>query len=55
MPPEVWPEKLKSVWKVEVGEGYATPLVAGDRIFQPKPEANQRTASATSATASQTS
>ncbi len=34
VPPEVWPEKLESVWRVEVGEGYATPLVAGDRIFQ---------------------
>jgi outer membrane protein assembly factor BamB len=34
VPPEVWPENLERVWKVEVGEGYATPLVVGDRIFQ---------------------
>ena len=34
VPPEVWPEKLESVWKVEVGEGYSTPLVVGDRVFQ---------------------
>ena len=33
-PPEVWPEKLESVWRVEVGEGYPTPLVAGGRVFQ---------------------
>jgi outer membrane protein assembly factor BamB len=34
IPPEVWPEKLEQVWRVEVGEGYPTALVAGDRIFQ---------------------
>lgn len=32
--PESWPEKLPQVWRVEVGEGYATPLVVGDRVFQ---------------------
>lgn len=32
--PETWPEKLTQRWRVEVGEGYATPLVVGDRIFQ---------------------
>lgn len=32
--PEVWPEKLQQRWRVEVGEGYSTPLVIGDRIFQ---------------------
>jgi outer membrane protein assembly factor BamB len=31
--PAAWPEKLNQRWKVEVGQGYATPLVAGDRIY----------------------
>src|SRR5262249_19823835 len=26
---KAWPEKLTRHWKVEVGEGYATPLVIG--------------------------
>jgi outer membrane protein assembly factor BamB len=29
-----WPEKLTQRWKVEVGQGYATPLVVGNRIYQ---------------------
>jgi len=32
--PRVWPEKLTSKWKVPVGDGYASPLFAGGRIFQ---------------------
>jgi len=32
--PKAWPEKLTQKWKVEVGEGYATPLVVGNRIYQ---------------------
>jgi outer membrane protein assembly factor BamB len=32
-PPGQWPEKLVQRWKVEVGLGYATPLVAGNRIY----------------------
>src|SRR5687768_1179555 len=28
--PSVWPATLTRRWKVEVGEGYATPLVIGD-------------------------
>ena len=31
--PRVWPEQLTQRWKVEVGLGYATPLVVGDRIY----------------------
>lgn len=31
---EEWPEALKQGWRVEVGEGYATPLMVGDRVFQ---------------------
>src|SRR5713101_8661363 len=28
-----WPEKLTRKWKVEVGEGYATPLVVGAAVY----------------------
>ncbi len=28
------PEKLEPIWRVEVGSGYATPVVAGERIYQ---------------------
>jgi len=31
--PGVWPAKLKQLWKVEVGEGHASPIVVGDRVF----------------------
>jgi outer membrane protein assembly factor BamB len=31
--PEVWPDELTEVWKVEVGLGYSTPLLVGDRIY----------------------
>lgn len=32
--PPTWPDQLVQRWKVEVGEGYATPLVVGDRVYQ---------------------
>lgn len=31
--PKAWPESLTQRWKVDVGLGYATPLVVGDRIY----------------------
>jgi outer membrane protein assembly factor BamB len=31
--PKTWPAALTRHWKVEVGEGYATPLVIGDRVY----------------------
>jgi outer membrane protein assembly factor BamB len=31
--PTAWPDKLTRRWKVTVGEGYATPLVVGGRIY----------------------
>ena len=31
--PKAWPAALKPGWKAEVGLGYATPVVAGDRVF----------------------
>jgi outer membrane protein assembly factor BamB len=32
--PKTWPEKLTTKWKITVGEGYASPLLAGGRILQ---------------------
>jgi outer membrane protein assembly factor BamB len=32
--PKVWPEKLSVKWKVTIGEGYASPLLAGGRILE---------------------
>ncbi len=32
--PAVWPEALAQQWKVEVGTGYATPLIVGNRVYQ---------------------
>jgi outer membrane protein assembly factor BamB len=31
--PKQWPESLTRGWKVEVGEGYGTPLVVGDVVY----------------------
>lgn len=31
--PATWPEALTRKWKVEIGEGYATPLVVGDSVY----------------------
>jgi len=31
--PRVWPERLTSRWKTDVGLGYATPLLVGDRLY----------------------
>jgi len=31
--PKVWPEKLTRRWKVEVGEGYATPLIIAGTVY----------------------
>ncbi len=31
--PASWPQALTARWKVEVGTGYATPIVVGDRIY----------------------
>ena len=33
-PPATWPERLVKRWTVEVGTGYATPIVVGDRVYQ---------------------
>src|ERR1051326_6046059 len=31
--PAAWPETLKQSWRVEIGEGYSSPVVAGGRAF----------------------
>jgi outer membrane protein assembly factor BamB len=31
--PKAWPERLTQKWKVEVGDGYATPVLVGDRVY----------------------
>ena len=31
--PATWPEALKRTWRVEIGEGYSSPVVAGGRVF----------------------
>jgi outer membrane protein assembly factor BamB len=31
--PKVWPAAVKPAWRVDIGEGYSSPVVAGGRIF----------------------
>ena len=31
--PESWPEHLRLRWRVDVGEGYATPIVVGNTVY----------------------
>jgi outer membrane protein assembly factor BamB len=31
--PTSWPENLTKRWKIDVGTGYATPIVVGDRVY----------------------
>jgi outer membrane protein assembly factor BamB len=31
--PKAWPEQLKRAWKVDVGDGYATPILVGNRVY----------------------
>jgi outer membrane protein assembly factor BamB len=31
--PKVWPERLVQRWKVDVGEGHASPILVGNRIY----------------------
>src|SRR5688572_12424824 len=32
-PPATWPDALTRGWQIEVGEGYATPLVIGNTLY----------------------
>ncbi len=31
--PSAWPESLRRLWRVEIGEGYASPVVSRGRVF----------------------
>ena len=31
--PRAWPEQLTQKWKIEIGTGYATPIVVGNRVY----------------------
>src|SRR5438067_12610162 len=31
--PETWPKALKEEWRAEVGEGVASPVLAGDNVY----------------------
>jgi outer membrane protein assembly factor BamB len=31
--PAAWPKELKSKWKIEVGAGYSTPVVAAGAVY----------------------
>jgi outer membrane protein assembly factor BamB len=31
--PATWPTAVTAAWRVEVGEGYSSPVVSGDRVF----------------------
>jgi outer membrane protein assembly factor BamB len=31
--PAVWPEKLRQVWKTQVGSGYSTPVISKDHVW----------------------
>jgi outer membrane protein assembly factor BamB len=31
--PSVWPKSLRETWRVELGEGYSSPVIQGDRVF----------------------
>jgi outer membrane protein assembly factor BamB len=31
--PNTWPEKLKTIWKVQVGIGHSSPVVVGRRVY----------------------
>jgi outer membrane protein assembly factor BamB len=32
--PKVWPDALTQRWKITVGDGYSTPIVVGNRLYQ---------------------
>src|SRR5262245_32682502 len=44
--PQTWPDRLNQRWKVEIGSGYATPLVVGNRVFMFTRQAENETMSA---------
>lgn len=44
--PSAWPETLKKMWSVPVGEGYSSPVVAAGRVFVHGRRESQETVSA---------
>jgi len=46
--PKAWPDKLSRLWSVQVGEGHASPLVVGDRVFVHARQSDQEVAQALS-------
>src|SRR5690242_13688003 len=48
-PPAAWPDALTARWTLEVGEGYASPILAGDRVFTLTRIADQEVATAVDA------
>jgi outer membrane protein assembly factor BamB len=48
--PKVWPERLTQRWKVEVGSGYATPLLVGARVYMFSRQAENEVMAALDAT-----
>ena len=44
--PRSWPEKLTQRWKVDVGLGYASPLVVGNRLYMFSRQGDQEVMSA---------
>ena len=44
--PKSWPEKLNLKWKIEVGEGHASPILVGSTIFEFTRLNNQETVQA---------
>jgi outer membrane protein assembly factor BamB len=51
--PATWPAQLTQRWKVEVGLGYATPLVVGDRVYVFSRQADDEVMSAIDAASGQ--
>lgn len=31
--PAAWPKSFHETWRIEIGEGYSSPIVSGDRVF----------------------
>jgi outer membrane protein assembly factor BamB len=48
--PRAWPERLTRQWTAEVGLGYATPLLVGDRLFMFSRQGDNEVMSALDAT-----
>jgi outer membrane protein assembly factor BamB len=42
-PPAIWPDQLKMKWSVSVGEGHASPVVVGNRVYLHSRQDDQET------------